>query len=104
MMTSEHDTSANESIAEIVKVIERLWDEGYLFNGPAEEIASVAYRRWHTFERRHKKQRGPSLADRHRDLLKGLQAQFEPTGMYTRVEEWKGLVDALSPILDAELA
>ncbi|MFI4859540.1 MAG: hypothetical protein ACIAXF_02540 [Phycisphaerales bacterium JB063] len=98
-MESEHDVPQDACLAEMVKVIERLRDEGYLIDGPAEEIASVAYRRWQTFERRHKKHKNLRLEERQRDLIKGLQSHFEPTGMYARSEEWAGLVGALVPVL-----
>lgn len=88
------------------EVIDRLWDEGYLFGGTndesAEEIAAVIDRRWRTFERRHKTFKHPQLEDRQRDLIKGLQAQYDPTGLYIHRREWEGLVEAVSPILAAE--
>jgi len=77
---------------------------GISLPGPAADVASIAHRRWHTFERRHKKHKNPQLEDRQRDLVKGLQAQFEPTGMYVRVEEWEGLVEALEKIMVTRMA
>jgi hypothetical protein len=46
----------------------------FLRTVPLEEIASVAARRWASYERRHPK--APSQDDRIRDLAKGLRDHF----------------------------
>jgi len=67
---------------------------------PGSEMAPVALRRWLSFERRNKAKH-PSIADRIRDLAKGLQAHFEPDTPYTAWSEWLHLADKLAAELTA---
>lgn len=65
---------------------------------PGVEMASVAYRRWQSFDRRHGA-RQATLEDRLLDLAKGLQAQFEPEKLYTPMSEWLYLARLLAGVL-----
>ena len=46
------------------------------YGWPRDEMASVAFRRWHSFSRRNKSKH-PSDGDRILDLAKGLQDYFD---------------------------
>jgi hypothetical protein len=62
---------------------------------PGSEMASIAFRRWSSFSRRNGA-RQPTLEQRALDLAKGLQAQFEPGGLYTPSSEWLHLAGVLA--------
>lgn len=66
---------------------------------PGFEIAPVAYRRWGTFARRNKAKR-PTRDDRIHDLVKGLQAAFEPDIPYTHYNDWRALAERLATVLE----
>jgi len=64
---------------------------------PGRDMAPVAYRRWHSFARRHKINR-PTDEQRIDDLAKGLQAHFEPEVPYTPPSEWLHLAKVLAAV------
>ena len=66
---------------------------------PGKEMASIAYRRWSTFTRRHKKARCMTNEDRILDLAKGMQAHFEPDFAYTPLNEWLHLAHKLADVI-----
>jgi hypothetical protein len=51
---------------------------GIPWGWPSSEMASIAFRRWSSFARRHKTAKRPTLEDRVIDLEKGLQSHYEP--------------------------
>ena len=63
------------------------------------EIAPIAFRRWSSFTRRHKKAKRPTPEDQVLDLAKGLQAHFEPDIPYTPLSEWLHLARILADVL-----
>jgi hypothetical protein len=69
---------------------------------PAREMATVAFRRWSSFERRHPKADCPTVDDQVHDLAKGLQAHFEPGTPYTPFNEWLHLAGILARVLASE--
>jgi hypothetical protein len=62
--------------ANVVAAISCAWEEGCPVANRADEIASVAIRRWQSSERRGVK--GSDSDGRIRDLTKGLISHFEP--------------------------
>ncbi|RKN40999.1 hypothetical protein D7223_24910 [Micromonospora endolithica] len=56
-----------------------LWDQGCPIPSPSdrERLVDVGLRRWHSFHRRHPRNRHPSHEDRIRDLVRGLVQAFE---------------------------
>jgi uncharacterized protein YjbI with pentapeptide repeats len=64
---------------------------------PGSEMASIAFRRWSSFARRHKKQ--PTFEDRVLDLEKGLRCHYEPDTPYSPPGEWLRLARLLAAIL-----
>jgi hypothetical protein len=67
---------------------------------PSSEMASIAFRRWSSFARRHKKTKRPTFDDRVVDLEKGLRSHYEPEIPYSPPGEWL----RLSRLLAATLA
>lgn len=64
---------------------------------PSEEMASIAFRRWSSYARRHKKK--PTFEDRVFDLEKGLRLHYEPDIPYSPPGEWLRLARLLAPLL-----
>jgi hypothetical protein len=64
---------------------------------PGSEMAPIAFRRWSSFLRRNGAKH-PTLELRILDLAKGLQAQFEPGGLYTPLSEWLHLARVLADV------
>jgi len=62
---------------------------------PGAEMATIAFRRWSSFARRHTKAKHLTEDDQVLDLPKGLQAHFEPGTPYTTCREWLHLADIL---------
>lgn len=98
-MPSKHGASPSNLHADLIRIVERLRDEGYTFSGQTDKIVSVAIRRWRSFEGRYPKLKAPTKSDRIHDLVKGLQSRFEPSGIYVRAEEWQGLGEELAAAL-----
>jgi hypothetical protein len=65
---------------------------------PGSEIASIAFRRWSSFARRHQ-QKQPTFEDRVLDLEKGLRSHYEPDIPYSPPGEWLRLARLLAAIL-----
>jgi hypothetical protein len=65
----------------------------------SDDMASVAFRRWSSYARRHKK--NPSFEDRVVDLEKGLRNQYETDPIYSEPGEWLRLARLLAPLLDS---
>jgi hypothetical protein len=63
---------------------------------PSEEMASIAFRRWSSFARRHKKK--PTFEDRLQDLEKGL-SHYDPGGLHAEPGDWPRLTRLLASIL-----
>ena len=93
--------SAPDPLTPMIQAIQDLRDRGYLFPGDPQDLATTALRRWQSYDRRHPKHKHITRQDRIRDLTKGLQARFEPTGLYCHVREWEGLAEKLAEILAA---
>lgn len=66
---------------------------------PGKEMAPIAFRRWSSFERRHPKQKNPTLEDRVHDLDKGLRSHFEPDVPYTPLFQWLDLARVMAEVL-----
>jgi hypothetical protein len=66
---------------------------------PGSEMAPIAYRRWSSFARRHKRKR-PRTEDRVLDLAKGLQSYFEPSIARTPLSEWLHLARILLAVFE----
>ncbi len=62
---------------------------------PGIEISPIAYRRMSTFSRRHRSSKQPTDDHRVSDLVKGLQAHFEPGTPYTHIDDWRSLAGVL---------
>jgi hypothetical protein len=89
---------SNEALlADLVTAIERLNTAGDSWTWPG--IAQVAIRRWESFDRRHPKAKVVTDNDRIRDLVKGLQAHFEPDVPYTHPTDWRALAEELARVL-----
>jgi hypothetical protein len=66
----------DELVRRLTKAMQELWDEGCPVAGlRQEEKARIALRRWRSGARRRGR---PTIADRVRDLTKGLIEAFEP--------------------------
>src|SRR4051812_32423644 len=65
--------------------------------GPGAEMATVAVRRWSSFQRRHKTKR-PKDEDWVHDLAKGLAAHFEPETPFTPPSEWLHLAGRIAAV------
>ena len=65
----------------------------------AREMASLAFRRWSSFARRHKKTKHPTFEDRVVDLEKGLRSHYEPDIPYEPPGEWMRVARFLAAIL-----
>ena len=66
-----------------------------------EQVAPIAYRRWHSFARRNKSHT-PTHDQRVNDLVKGLQSHFELDIPYTHVNDWRSLAEPLASLADGE--
>lgn len=64
---------------------------------PGKEMAPIAYRRWVSVSRRCKG-RHLTVEERLLDLAKGLQARFEPDGLFTPLSEWLHLARLLAAV------
>jgi hypothetical protein len=84
--------------AALIDAIERLRADGDPC-WPGEEVAPIAYRRLTTFARRNRS-KAPSEEHRVRDLVKGLQAHFEPDIPYTHSDDWRALAIILVTAFD----
>ena len=71
---------------------------GMRWGWPVSQMAQIAFRRWSSFERRHRT-RKPTDEQRIKDLAKGLQAHFEPDVPYTPMSEWLHLARLLAGVL-----
>lgn len=65
---------------------------------PGADMASVAFRRWSSFTRRHPKAKHLRAEIRVLDLAKGLQAHFEPNTPYTPLSEWLHLAAVVAGV------
>jgi hypothetical protein len=88
-------------IDNMVAAIERLKTIGDSWGWPSIEIAHIAFRRWESYSRRHKKAHRATNDERILDLAKGLQAHFEPNIPYTHPTEWRTLATVLAEELRA---
>ena len=89
-------------IAALAAVVDGISDGGEgLRWWPGVEVAPIAYRRWRSFARRNQS-KTPTLEQRVDDLIKGLQAHFEPDVSYTHVNDWRSLAEPLADVLDGE--
>jgi hypothetical protein len=70
---------------------------GLQWSWPRTEMASIAFRRWSSFARRHNTKE-PTVDDRVLDLAKGLQAHYEPERLYTPFTEWLHLARILGRV------
>lgn len=68
---------------------------------PGEKVAPIAYRRWRSYHRRNKS-RATTREQRIVDLIKGLQAHFEPDVPYTHVTDWRSLAEPLATVLESK--
>lgn len=64
---------------------------------PSDDMASVAFRRWSSYARRHKKK--PNFEDRVVDLEKGLRNHYEEDAIYSEPGEFLRLARLLAPVL-----
>jgi hypothetical protein len=64
---------------------------------PSSEMASIAFRRWSSFARRHKKE--STFEDKLRDLEKGLLSHYDPGGLHAEPGDWPRLTRLLASIL-----
>jgi hypothetical protein len=71
---------------------------------PGREMAPLAFRRWSSFARRHKKTRQATAEDRVLDLAKGLQSHFEPDTPFTPLSEWLHLARRLADVFSKSQA
>jgi len=85
--------------AALAAAIEAESNVGIPWGWPKSEMASIAYRRWFSFARRHR-QKHPTTEDRVLDLAKGLQSHFEPDILYTPLSEFLHLGRILAAIFD----
>jgi hypothetical protein len=86
-------------IPRLVAVVARLNAAGDNWGSLGEEIARTAIRRWSSYDRRHKKAKRVTDDARVLDLVKGLQAHFEPDIPYTHPTDWRALAEALAEAL-----
>ena len=92
------DTATREQVeTTLARAVEQLRAEGDSW-WRGVEIAPIAYRRWSTFSRRCKSKH-PTEQDRISDLVKGLQAHFEPDVPYTHPNDWRHLGEILANVL-----
>ena len=66
---------------------------------PGSQIATVAYRRWHSFGRRNKS-KAPTRDQRIRDLIDGLQSHFESDVPYTHYHDWRSIAEPMADVLE----
>jgi hypothetical protein len=83
----------------LIEVILRVRNEGGLFGGSESDIASLAYRRWQSFNRRYKKLKNPSFDDRVRDLFEGLSPKDDPDWLHQHPAEIQHLAEKLADVL-----
>ena len=88
-------------LTRLVGVIDALNASGDSWGWPPNEIGSIAIRRWRSFSRRNRS-KSPTRDHRIKDLIKGLQAHFEPDIPYTHVNDWHALGEALADALETE--
>jgi hypothetical protein len=88
-------------IPRLLAVVERLNAAGDNWGWAGQEIARTAIRRWSSYSRRHKKAKRVTDDARVLDLVKGLQAHFEPDIPYTHPTDWRTLAEALARVLRA---
>jgi hypothetical protein len=93
-----------ERLAEVAR---EAWKEGCpVAQPPYEELAQVARRRWHSFDRRNKRKH-PRFEDRVEDLAKGLGNTFggfhpNPALVGSLIEDYRYLARRLGEVLDAQ--
>jgi hypothetical protein len=87
-------------IANLIAALVRLNDDGDSWKWDLAEIANVAIRRWQSFARRHRKVKRATEEDRVTDLVKGLQAHFEPDIPFTHPADWRALAQVLARELE----
>jgi hypothetical protein len=83
----------------VVKVVDRLNAAGDAW-WSGEEIARVAIPRWDSYGRRHSRTKAATRGGRILDLMKGMQAHFEPDVPYTHSGDWRALSEALAEVLE----
>lgn len=96
-MPQKADSEIIAALAAAVDHISASGDEWW----PGEQVAPIAYRRWHSFARRNKSHT-PTHEQRVNDLIKGLQSHFQPDIPYTDVNDWRSLAEPLARLLEGE--
>jgi hypothetical protein len=87
--------------SELAAAIDADTASGSPYWGPGSEMASIAFRRWSTFARRHKTKQ-PTFDHRVHDLAKGLRLHYQPDIQYAPESVYLELARVLAEILARE--
>jgi hypothetical protein len=85
----------------VTQTVTAAWEEGCpVAGGDADDTATVALRRWRSFDRRGPAKRA-TFEDRVEDLAKGLRDRFEadPAMVGPLMEDYRHLASCLAPVL-----